>query len=153
MNEVYPKLYLAEFEDNCTAKICTAKELGTALAFKGVKGNTMIQVVSNNKKRTMDIEKKKLLPVLISMQKYLGRVNHAYFKSIPTLSPLYNTYDHYSLDFIDTMEFRIAVQLFSNINHIVRFHINMKLRYHHPKCLRRMILLQKIRKTMIIRCI
>ena len=84
MNEVYPKLYLAEFEDNCTAKICTAKELGTALAFKGVKGNTMIQVVSNNKKRTMDIEKKKLLPVLISMQKYLGRVNHAYFKSMPT---------------------------------------------------------------------
>ena len=38
--------YLAvAYEDNQVAKICTAKELGAALAFRGGMKNTMIQVV------------------------------------------------------------------------------------------------------------
>ena len=118
--------YLTEFEDNRIAKICTAKELGTALTFKGGIENTMVQVVSTNKDRALEIERK-FLPVLTSIQKYFSRVNHAYFESIPTLSPVCNEDDYKSLDFIDTMEFDIAVQSFSNINRIVRFHVNMKL--------------------------
>ena len=118
--------YLTEFEDNYIAKICTTKELCTALTFKGGIRNTMVQVVSTNKDRTLEIERKFLL-VLTSIQKYFSRVNHAYFESKPTLSPVCNQNDYKSLDFIDTMEFDIAVQSFSNINRIVRVHINMKL--------------------------
>ena len=118
--------YLTEFEDNNIAKICTAKELGTALTFKGGLRNTMVQIVSTNKDRTFEIERK-FLPVLTSIQKYFSRVNYAYFESIPTLSPVCVKDDYKSLDFIDIMEFDVAVQSFSNINHIVQFHINMKL--------------------------
>ena len=115
-----------EFEDNRIAKICTAKELGTALTFKGGLRNTMVQIVSTNKDRTFEIERK-FLPVLTSIQKYFSQVSHAYFESIPTLSPGCAKDYYKSLDFIDTMEFDVAVQSFSNINHIVQFHINMKL--------------------------
>ena len=74
----------------------------------------------------MEIERKFLL-VLTSIQKYFSRVNRAYFESIPTLSPGCAKDYYKSLDFIDTMEFVVAVQSFSNINRIVWFHINMKL--------------------------
>ena len=88
--------------------------------------NVMIQVIQTDKTYVMSIESK-LQPVIKQLKKYFGRVNQIYFNEP---KKKYNDYTKEVLDTgidsIKNMNFEIGVQLFSNIDRILRFSINVE---------------------------
>ena len=126
----FVKSYISVHDTNKIKKIGTALELGKALSYGGGMNNTMIQVITTNKEVTSEIERK-FEDVIKGFSKYFSRVNHAYFKNASMIglsnsdlqSKLRN--DDTYLDIIDNITFEVGVQTFSNIDRIIRFHIDM----------------------------
>ena len=78
------KNYLSLLQDNKTTMVCTTVKLAEGVCFKGGMNNTMVQVVTINIERCLEIEKK-FIPVMKIMQTYFRRINHAFFNITVTL--------------------------------------------------------------------
>lgn len=88
--------------------------------------NILLQVVNTGKQRTSVIEDK-FAPVIKSLLwTYISMVNHAYFDDLSPVNECYKSIRHMcTLTITGQLKFDIRVQVFSSINQIVRFHIDM----------------------------
>ena len=85
-----------------------------------------MQVVNTNDVVTKEV-KEKFEAVTKVLKTYFTRVNHTYLypPDEPNTDTISYLSDMSACDIIDTMVFNIGVQLYSNINYIVNFHVDI----------------------------
>ena len=117
--------FMKTWKQNKITRINTPRGLGFALGWNGGMSNVMIQVVQTDTTYVSSIESK-LEPVIKQLKKYFGRVNQIYFNEPKKKSNEYRKEQlDAGIDSIKNMSFEIGVQLFSNIDRILRFSINV----------------------------
>jgi len=121
--------FLSEIKTNKVVKINTPLSLGIALSQHGGMKNVAIQIVRTDYIRSRSIELQ-FEEVSKGLKLYFSRLNHAYFYPLETTYCDINNIV-YVKEIIDTMKFTVGVQAFSNINQVVKFHIDMTLENKH----------------------
>ena len=117
------RCFLSEIKSKKVIKINTPLSLGIALSQHSGMKNVTIQIVSTNYVRSRSIELQ-FEEVTKGLKLYFLRINYAYFYPSETTHCDINNIEHMK-QIIDTMKFTVGAQAFSNINQIVKFHIDM----------------------------
>ena len=117
--------FMSTSVENEVKKINTPRTLDYALLHNRCVKNVVFQVVNSNIVETSNKIEDKFNAVTKILKTYFTRVNYAYFYSSINNDTQWSDTSTPIKDLIDTMVFNIGVQSYSNINHIVNFHIDM----------------------------
>ena len=121
--------FLTEIKTNKVVKINTPLSLAIALSRHGGMKNVAIQIVRTDYIRSRSIEMQ-FEEVTKDFKLYFSRINHAYFYPLETTHCGINNLTPLN-EIINSLKFTVGVQAFSNINRVVKFHIDMKLENRH----------------------
>ena len=121
--------FLSKIKTKKVVKTNTPLSLGIALSHYGGMKNVAIQIIS------IDFIQSRLIELQFEevnkgLKLYFSKINRVYFYPSETTHCEINNILQVK-EIMDTLKFTVSVQVFSNINQVVKFHIDMKLNNNH----------------------